>query len=198
MKNVLSCQTEQNEIYTFINSEYAIEVTKYRDPHDSQNLRRVRKNLPKLQPPLQFFSLAKVDLSESKVVIVLSGGRSKADYSSSACYAYSINDREWAELPNLVMARESHSSCSIGSSVYVFGGHDGAHDLMNAVELLHLNPNGIGEQQDHWQLISTNGSFEPRMNPVVCAIDDDVILLSGGFDNDVYFSDILLFNTITQ
>ena len=85
---------------------------------------------------MQFFSLAKVDLTEGVVVIVLSGGRSKADYSSNACYAYSVNDREWDELPDLVMARESHSSCSLESNVYVFGGHDGAHDLMNAVELL--------------------------------------------------------------
>lgn len=157
----------------------------------------MRNNLPKLQVPLKFFSLAKVDLEEGKVV-VLTGGRSKSDYASSACYAYSVDGRVWEDLPDLNIARESHSSCSLKLSVYVFGGHDGRFDLLNAVEVLQLNENGISEHQDPWQLISTNGSFEPRQNPVVCAMDDNVILLSGGFDSDSYFSDIWRFDTCAQ
>ena len=100
-------------------------------------------------------------------------------------------------MPSLRIEREGHSTCVLGSKVYVMAGHDGS-DLVNAVECFQVTSDMEETQNGSWNLLQTNGSFEPRQCPLVCALNADTILMSGGFDSKTYYSDAYLFNTKTE
>ena len=75
------------------------------------------------------------------------------------------------------------------------GGHDG-REIINAVEILEFSfENEVLQPAELWTLLHTNGSFEPRCNPLLCQVAENTIMLSGGFDSDIYFSDVYYFDT---
>lgn len=138
---------------------------------------------------MQFYGLTKVEL-ESKIFVIISGGRTSSDNTTGLVSAYSVTENEWLDLPALNIERESHSSCCLASNLFVFGGHDG-RSIMHAVEILKL---ATADEILPWVLLQNNGSFEPRQSCLVCPIDDHSILLAGGFDSDIIYADAYIFD----
>ena len=129
-------------------------------------------------------------------MIVLTGGRTRSDDVTDECFAYLVEENTWIELPNLVMARESHSSCVLGNKVFVFGGHE-SRGILNAIEVLEQSCIDPAEVLMPWQLINTNFGIAPRMNALFCPIYERTLLVSGGFDSETYYSDCYYLDTET-
>ena len=63
--------------------------------------------------------------SFAKRFIFVTGGQDPATYTDlNSTNMYDIQNNTWQVTPRLVQARSSHSSCSLASFVYVFGGHN--------------------------------------------------------------------------
>ena len=82
--------------------------------------------------------------------------------------------------PKLHEARANHSSCSMGSKVYVFAGNiEDKVMKTNTVEFLDT----ANEQKSsfRWHLISFDqAEIDGRRLPVFCPINDEEILIFGG------------------
>ena len=138
---------------------------------------------------MKLYGLTKVEL-EGKIFVIISGGRTFSSHTTGLVSSYSVTENEWLDLPDLNLERESHSACCLGSTLFVFGGHDG-QSIMNSVEILKL---ATADEILPWALLQSEGSFEPRQSCLVCPIDDHSILLAGGFDSDIIFADAYIFD----
>ena len=68
--------------------------------------------------------------------ILISGGYNQDHPALSDVERYdSLNDR-WESLPDLNQARNFHSSCTLGKTLYVMGGNDNTRHLTNSIEKL--------------------------------------------------------------
>ena len=71
------------------------------------------------------------------IVIYKSGGCSFGQKctAKSDCERYDLQLKRWFVAPELQVARESHSSCSLGNYVYVFCGLRGTRHLLSVEQL---------------------------------------------------------------
>ena len=90
------------------------------------------QQLPHLgnQERLWSFALACIN----KTTIILTGGSGKDYKGKNDCFGFNAADGIWCEteLPGLQVARYQHSSCSIGSYVYVICGY--STGFLNSIE----------------------------------------------------------------
>ena len=75
---------------------------------------------------------------------------------------------QWCRLPNLIDARENHSSIALQHQVFVVCGHDGRKNL-RTVEFLDLAPRQgpwLRKSLPEWQMIG-DYCCEPRQSPIL-------------------------------
>ena len=85
-------------------------------------------------------------------------------------------------------ARRSHSSCILGSKIFVFGGRVGEGIFLDSIESLDLSYNQV------WQLFRVQ-TFTPRCAAAVCAFSPTQIVIIGGeYFNGCYHSDVIVYN----
>ena len=92
----------------------------------------VKKELPAGNLNLELFTLANV---KDERVYIIGGLDHTEEAFSAACHIFIPKRSLWIEAPDLNVARSEHSSCAVGSEVYVFCGWDGSQYL-NSIECL--------------------------------------------------------------
>ena len=87
---------------------------------------------------------------------------------------------ESKDQPKLKMARANHSSCSMGSLVYVFAGNI-KYQFMRTNTVEFLDTANAQKAFFRWHLISFDqAEIDGRRLPVFCPINDEKILIFGG------------------
>ena len=113
---------------------------------------------------------------------------------------YKIAENSWSErnLPDLNVARGSAGGCHVGDYIYVIGGISKYQNCINSIEKLNLTDLAIGKAV--WKLIKPSQcEFSERMSSVVAAINSEEIAILGGVDDDeVFKNDIFIFNTRSE
>ena len=71
--------------------------------------------------------------------IFLSGGCNDDDELISTVERYDPSTDTWEPLPDLNEARDSHSSCVLGNTLYVFGGYNDDDDLDSIEKLVNIS-----------------------------------------------------------
>lgn len=104
-------------------------------------VQRIGSDFPKyskMASPRQRRSYPSLAVSKQKSVIYVAGGTDAASVFSSV-HAYDIEKDAWLEsLPDMNTPRYSHSSCTLGSSLYVFLGLTSGSQFIKSVERLDL------------------------------------------------------------
>ena len=105
-----------------------------------------------------------------------------------------VENQTWHQMPDLIVARECHASCSLGnSSVYVFFGFDSQGHCLSSIERLDLADQG-SISDCSWTLLS-NIQMEGRAFPAVCALSSTEIVIMGGRDQFGYLGDVFILDT---
>ena len=68
--------------------------------------------------------------------IVITGGFRLPDKACRTVIHYKITLNRWSFLPDMITARNTHSSCSTGNDLYVFGGKDHRNKPLSSMEKL--------------------------------------------------------------
>ena len=101
---------------------------------------------------------------------------------------FDLGTDSWSKaLPSLNLGRFNHSSCALGSKVFVVGGEtvdaDGAlceQVIHDSVEVLDIEAEGSA-----WQVIRSH-KLAPRVQPAVSAISaDEVVIMGGSMRSDI-------------
>ena len=86
----------------------------------------------------------------------MSGGLIATEHALSAVERYDSLRDTWESLPNLNTGRREHSSCILGSTMYVLGGYDKYYrddvQYLNSIEKL-VNIDGPAQFFSQWDLI---------------------------------------------
>ena len=90
---------------------------------------------------------------------------------------YDSDKNQWEELPDLNAARRMHSSCAIGTTVYVFRGMTKNQKLINTVEKY-----DIASNETEWTDMFIRGLM-PRVQSGIAVIEHEVILLGGSVNH---------------
>lgn len=109
--------------------------------------------------------------------VYLTGGR---DLAGRKVSIYKWHEREWTSAPDLNHPRYLHASCSLGSSVYVFGGAN----VQGSIESLQ-----VGVSQAWTVFVVPNKLLSRRSDPAVTILDERSIVVFGGHRNNDYLSD---------
>ena len=114
--------------------------------------------------------------------IVAPGGLKNNEATSKGVYSvelYSVKNDSWRDGPTLHYKRVDHSCCTLGDSVYVFGGTGGTDSIESLnVEAFRANPKSIKQ----WTLIKPKhkDGFNGMLKPIFCPISETEILILGG------------------
>ena len=79
-------------------------------------------------------------------------------------------------LPSLLQARYQHSSCALGTGLYVICGIGEHSQLLSSIETISLQPYGAKKQ---WRELHFD-ALTPRANPSVCIAEPSFIQIFGG------------------
>ena len=83
---------------------------------------------------------------------------------------------EWFAMPNLKVARTSHSSICLLGTVYVFFGFDFGSKYLNIIESINYL-----KREQTWEIMTTNlPHLEARANSHLIAINMNQIMIFGG------------------
>ena len=74
--------------------------------------------------------------------VYITGGFSDTEKALDSVMKFDLSTREWTDAPAINQARLGHSSCVLGSKLYVFGGRDGERYL-NSLEVLNVPSNNL-------------------------------------------------------
>ena len=84
-------------------------------------------------------------------------------------------------MPSLQVARIFHSSCVLGSSLYIFGGYDQEYNVLNSVDRIELREAHDEQLNQGWRLFKFDPiTLPPRQNSVFCPLNETEILIAGG------------------
>ena len=112
---------------------------------------------------------------------VLAIGGTLDDTCSSTVARHDLAEDSWSEMPSLNVARSQASSCILGRRVYVFGGCGDGESYLNSIEYLKLSSRQDESQGLAWMIVSLE-MVTPRINPVLCPLNERQIVLIGGSD----------------
>ena len=101
--------------------------------------------------------------------------------------------------------RINHSSCSLGSKLYVFGGKESKIVKGKAIqatiardEMIECFDNAMPDQP--WQILDLMFSnyFKGRTDPIVCKLNESEIVILGGLDSKKAegYRDVWVFDTL--
>ena len=99
-------------------------------------------------------------------------------------------------MPEMLKGKYQHSSCGIRDSIYVFCGSQPVNAIIEKLERA-TEP----EPSSSWQRIEVDESvqFQPRMLPLVMALNSQDIAIFGGYDaRGGSARDIWVFNTKSE
>ena len=139
--------------------------------------------------------------------IVVSGGSPPEDISQLllSIDVFSLSEKKWLasdSLPLMNQGRQSHTSCALNGYVYIFGGYRTMTDLSDSIERLYLGRSATIATDLSWEQIQVPTNEHPqlaRMSSIFCAIDQNEILIAGGYraeqDDDETVSDAYILDT---
>ena len=105
---------------------------------------------------------------------------------------YDLRHNTWTEMPQLKQKRQKASSCILGNTAYVFGGHSGSKYLAS-MEKLSLD----GIDSTEWDIIHPPPSeLTGRQQLIVVPLSQSRILIFGGEDRQSN-NDAIEFDTHT-
>ncbi|KAF9957461.1 Negative regulator of mitotic exit, partial [Mortierella alpina] len=107
---------------------------------------------------------------------------------------YIISRKEWNRPPiqgQLPTPRHSHSGCSVGTTMYVFGGQVDNYYLgdIAAFDMKTIT------QNPRWEIIEPQTESPPARSGHCAAVYDGKIYIFGGADADYFYNDIWCFDT---
>ena len=131
-------------------------------------------------------------------VLVIAGIDPVFKIATSTVFSYDIASNAWNDgHPLLIEARSRASACVLQGTVYVFCG-ESIYGVINSIEAISetsLFPNSAAK----WLLIEVpENILAPRFYHAVAPINATEIAILGGYDHSNYFSDIIVFKTITK
>ena len=86
-------------------------------------------------------------------------------------------------MPQMLVARQSCSSCVVNGHIYVFCGYNSTHRYLRSVEKLDLSKS---DDQLEWKIIpyaNLCSEFIARTCPLVCQLSSTEVLIMGGRSN---------------
>ena len=89
-------------------------------------------------------------------VIFVSGGSTLKIYEwYETVDRYSIKEDKWSTAPNLNHARNGHSSCVLGDTIFTFCGYNGDSDFLSSIESLNARAliDGFISPEPEWILV---------------------------------------------
>ena len=91
-------------------------------------------------------------------------------------YRFDLNKEEFDDNnpPSLNCGREDAASCVQNGKIYVVAGSDGDRSL-NTIEVLDVAGNA-----SEWTIFTLK-NLTPRVFPVVCPLNDEKIIIAGGY-----------------
>ena len=114
---------------------------------------------------------------------------------------YNVKKDVWTEAPSFNIARNAHSSCVVGSKVYIFGGEDVDGSLINTIESYDVEGPAKEEGEAAWDRINLE-AVTPRIYSIVCPLtQSDAVIMGGDFKAKGgwhLYADVLIFNTETK
>ena len=133
------------------------------------------------------------------MVIYMTGG---LEYDSRkvihTCLRYDIKTNCWKNVPKLSRARGYHSSCAVGTRIFVFGGSNGIIPI-NSIETLSVVADlndGLDSGLTRWDLIEVPFNLLlGRSNTLAIQISHNSILIMGGMSFVGQLGDVCIFNT---
>ena len=99
-------------------------------------------------------------------------------------YYLDLGTKQVSDGPELNQARSGHSVGYLNGVLYVVGGFDG-QNWLDTIERLNI---GAGERS--WNIFTVPG-FTARSYPLVCALNENELLIAGGYDGTEQKTDIL-------
>eukprot|EP00347_Sterkiella_histriomuscorum_P011771 403371155 len=128
--------------------------------------------------------------------IFVTGSRKDTDKAPNKTEMYDTRQDAWVELAMFNQGRHYHSSCSFQSKfVYIFCGiSNETKKYLNSIERLEFDPNSIQNSlKKTWVKleIANMALLQPRQGSGVCQVNDNEILIVGGFcgqfSNETFF-----------
>ena len=110
--------------------------------------------------------------------IAILGGRDAKAVVQNSLYWLDVSSGEFLNGPLLFQNRYSHSTCELIENLFTYGGLNNNEEPLSTVERL--------SSQDSWQdwkLIAIEGIL-PRLYTVFCPINDEELLIYGGYQDD--------------
>ena len=131
--------------------------------------------------------------------LYLIGGIDSNKKVSKECYAFSLTEKKWYNLPNLNVGRANSSLCIYNNAImYVFRGRDD-NNVIDSIEYIKIKLCNI---RSSWKIIKPKDYgyvWNALENSLVMVMNKDKILICGGEDiNGNLFNDTFLFETSTQ
>ena len=83
-------------------------------------------------------------------------------------------------IPDMLVLRSDHSSCSVNGKAYVYGGYDGS--AMNSIECMPFKTNGEPERTK-WAVIRVK-NFMPRYQALMVPINENILTAGGRYGSE--------------
>lgn len=148
-----------------------------------------KANLPELGRKISNFAVTCLN----NVRVFLTGGFDLKEFIlSDEVHSLDLKNKKWRRVARLNIARDNHSSCTIGDLIFAICGEYNCTQL-NSVEMLDYSKPAKSRA---WVLIEIEAMIG-RTNPAVCPVSDIEILIMGGHDGLEMLSDAWLFNIST-
>lgn len=106
---------------------------------------------------------------------------------------YNIGEDVWHKGPDLCEARDSHSSCALGSNLFVFGGLEVRNASKASIEYIDFKAYLRGNIAA-WQLV--NQDLEARYDTILVPLNTHELLIFGGKKGSVDFGENERANTL--
>ena len=112
-------------------------------------------------------------------MVLVIGGRTEGAFGRMkihhSVYKLNLQSRDISALPYLNMRRFGAACCEQNGRVYVAAGADSRDTFTKTVEYL-----DIARGDKTWTIFALE-KLEPRIHPVMSALNEDQILIAGGF-----------------
>ena len=130
----------------------------------------------------------------------MTGGNHREFWASTtSVHRFDIAKNKWEDMPDFNIRRLEHSSCALGTKLYIFMGKN-EYSYLNSIE--HLETKKVfASKPATWKLLEIEGEAcdtIPYCNIGITSLNNHEIVIIGGYRHgQVYVGDVHLFNTDT-
>lgn len=114
---------------------------------------------------------------------------------------YDVAEDTWSLAPSFKIARNAHSSCVVGSKLYIFGGEDAEGTLINTIESYDVEGPVKNEDELAWERINVD-AVTPRIYSIVSPLSlSDVVIMGGDYKANGgwhLYADVVVYNDIAR